>query len=57
MENEMLTIEEVARFLRCSKSKIYQMVADQKIPHYRYHKRPRFKMSDLLEWLDRNKVC
>ncbi|UCG51022.1 MAG: helix-turn-helix domain-containing protein [Candidatus Latescibacterota bacterium] len=47
------TVDEVARFLRCSKDAIYRMVERQEIPHIRVFKRKglRFRPEEIEGWL------
>lgn len=51
----IMTIPEVARYLKISKSKIYYLVARREIPHIKIGKNVRIKESDLSKWLERHK--
>ena len=48
MEN-ILTIPEVAKYLKMSKSKIYYLVAQKEIPHLKIGRNVRIRQSDLDE--------
>lgn len=50
----ILTIPEVAKYLKLSKSKVYGMVARNEIPYIRIGKNVRIKQSDLEKWLQEN---
>ncbi len=49
----ILTIPEVARYLKISKSKIYYLVQRREIPHVRIGRNVRIKESELTKWLDK----
>ncbi|HJZ04909.1 MAG TPA: helix-turn-helix domain-containing protein [Patescibacteria group bacterium] len=53
--DEIMTIPEVARYLKISKSKIYYMVQKKQIPHIRLGRNVRIKGSELLNWLEKMK--
>lgn len=49
---KLLTVDEVAKFLRFSKQGVYQLVFRKKIPAVKISKRAlRFRESDILRWL------
>jgi excisionase family DNA binding protein len=50
-----MTIPEVAEYLKLSKSKVYYLVNQRKIPHIRLQRNVRILESDLLNWLNKNK--
>lgn len=50
----LLTPEEVATFLRKSRSWVYQAAADKKLPSTRVGRDLRFKRSELESWLNAN---
>ena len=52
----ILTIPEVARYLKLSKSKVYIMVQRGLIPHLRIGRNVRIKETDLDKWLEKNSV-
>ncbi len=51
-EGEIMTLEEVARYLRLSNQTIYKMVQGGEIPGVKIGKEWRFRRSVLDEWLD-----
>ena len=53
--DRIMTIPEVAQYLKISKSKIYYLIAKRKIPHLRLDRNVRIFESDLLKWLNKNK--
>jgi excisionase family DNA binding protein len=50
----IMTIPEVARYLKISKSKIYYLVQRREIPHFKIGRNVRIKESELTKWLDRH---
>jgi len=50
--DQILTIPEVARYLKISKSKIYYMVSKKQIPHIRIGRNVRVRETDLMRFLD-----
>lgn len=55
-EPELLTVREVAELLRLTPAGIYAMVAAQRIPFIKFSNRVRFARSDVVAWLERNRV-
>jgi len=53
MDN-ILTIPEVAKYLKMSKSKIYALVQTGRIPYIRIGKNVRVKEGELQKWLENN---
>lgn len=51
-EDAIMTIPEVARYLKVSKAKMYYLVSKKKIPHIRFGRNVRVRKSDLMEWLE-----
>jgi PTS system nitrogen regulatory IIA component len=51
----LLTIEEVADFLRLSKDTVYRMVQSGKIPASKVGTQWRFRRDEVESWLERNK--
>lgn len=49
--SEILTIPEVAKYLKLSKSKTYALVQRREIPHIKVGKNVRVRMADLERWL------
>lgn len=51
--DEVLTFEEVRKYLKFSKSKLYRLVQQKKIPRSKIGRTWRFKRSKIDEWLDK----
>jgi len=51
LEDPILTIPEVARYLKVSKSKIYSLVSRQEIPHLKIGRNVRIRQADLQMWM------
>lgn len=54
--NRILTVKEAASILRVSKSKLYQMVKEGKVPHVSLGGRIIFPEAKLMEWINAS-VC
>jgi excisionase family DNA binding protein len=54
--DEVFDIEAAAKFLKTTKSTIYQYVFNRKIPFYKPNKRLYFSKLSLMEWLQEHKV-
>lgn len=54
MENEIMTLEEVAAYLRLKPQTIYTWAQDKKIPAAKLGKEWRFKKSMIDEWFVRH---
>ena len=52
VKDAIMTIPEVASYLKMSKSKIYYLVSRKKIPHLRLGRNVRIRQSDLKNWLN-----
>ncbi len=52
MNDPVLTIPEVAEYLRISKSKIYYLVSRNQIPHLKIGRNVRIRESDLQAWME-----
>ena len=57
MNDSVYTIPEVAKHLKLSKSKVYYLVQQRKIPHVRIGRNVRIKESDLRAWMEENRVA
>lgn len=53
LDDPILTVPEVARYLKISKSKIYSLVSKEKIPHLKIGRNVRIRRKDLHTWIDR----
>jgi excisionase family DNA binding protein len=49
--NELMTVSEVAAFLRLSKAQVYALSAHRKMSHIRIGKRIVIRKDDLMKWL------
>lgn len=54
MQENLLTTEQVARYLRVDKFTLYRLVAQKKIPAFRVGSQWRFKRSVIEAWLMKN---
>jgi excisionase family DNA binding protein len=54
MEEKIMTIPEVAEFLKMSKSKVYGLAKMGKIPTVKIGKNVRGKESEFVKWINRN---
>jgi excisionase family DNA binding protein len=53
LEEPILTIPEVARYLKMSKSKIYNLVSRKEIPHLKIGRNVRIRRTDLQIWMEK----
>lgn len=53
--NQWLTLEELARYLKISRSKIYQMSQDAEIPASKIGKQWRFNQKEIDTWMANKK--
>ena len=53
LEDPILTIPEVARYLKISKSKIYNLVSKKEIPHLKIGRNVRIRQTDLQKWMEK----
>ena len=56
MNDEILTHEEVSKWLKIPKSTLYKLLTEKKIPAVKIGKHWRFKKSVLLEWIDNKNI-
>ena len=54
--DEILTFEEVRRYLKLSKSKLYEYVQKKRIPAYKIGRTWRFKKVKLDVWLEKQEA-
>ena len=55
-ENEsFIDVDELAEYLKLKKRSTYHFIATQGIPHYRVGRLIRFKLSEIEEWMNKNK--
>lgn len=55
-DTEFIGIEEAAKFLKLKKSTLYQLVFKRGIPFYKSTKKLLFKKSDLIGWVEKERV-
>jgi excisionase family DNA binding protein len=53
LDAEVLTIKEVAQYLRLSEAKVYEMARNGSIPAFRIGKSWRFQRDSLMAWIRR----
>ncbi len=52
LEDPIMTVPQVAKYLQISKSKIYYLISRRELPHLRLGRNVRVRQSDLLKWLE-----
>jgi len=52
----LLTIDEVCALLKLEPQTIYQLTYRGKIPHFKIANRLRFRLSEIVEWIEKHKV-
>lgn len=55
MNSDILTVEEVANYLKLTKKTVYKLAADKKIPAFKIGKFWRFKKTEIDEWIKSNR--
>jgi len=55
--DSLLTIDELCALLKLEPQTIYQLTYRGKIPHYKIANRLRFRLSEILEWIEKHKVA
>lgn len=55
-EPEFMNIEEASSFLKLKKSTLYNLVFQRGIPFYKKTKKLLFKKSELVEWVEQERV-
>lgn len=53
-QDQILTIPEVAKYLKMSRSKVYSLVARRTIPSLRMGRNVRIRATDLKKWIESN---
>lgn len=51
MDNEILTIREVAEYLKLAEKTVYRIVAEGKIPGFKVGGAWRFRKDEILRWI------
>lgn len=54
IQTDILTIEELARYLKISKSTLYKLVREGKIPSQKVGRHWRFRKTAIDRWLEEN---
>lgn len=60
MQEPFIDVDDLAKFLKIKKQTAYHIIATLDIPHYRFGRLIRFKLSQVEEWMEetnRNKKC
>lgn len=55
-DDEIGNISDCSRWIKKSKSTIYSMVSKRNIPHFKNGQAVRFKKTDIMEWLQKNRI-
>lgn len=55
-QEQILTIPEVAKYLKVSRSKVYSLVAKRTLPYVKLGRNVRIRASDLRAWIEANLV-
>jgi excisionase family DNA binding protein len=55
-QDQILTIPEVAKYLKVSRSKVYSLVARRTLPYVKMGRNVRIRESDLRVWIEANLV-
>jgi excisionase family DNA binding protein len=56
MENTVLKVEEAAEILRVSKSKVYQLIRENRLPHIKLDGRVVIPRARFLSWIENSVV-
>ena len=54
--DRIMTVPEVAKYLRMSQSKLYLLLQQKKIPHVRIGRNVRIRETELKEWIEAQAV-
>lgn len=55
MTDEILTLKEVAKYLKLAEKTAYRLVLDGQLPGFKVGGSWRFKCEDILKWIDAQK--
>lgn len=55
MQEPFIDVVDLASFLKVKKRTAYHIVANLNIPHYRVGRLIRFKLSEIEDWMNKNK--
>mgnify|MGYP000023415306 CR=1 FL=1 len=53
MDEEILTVKDLANFLKVDEKTIYRLIQDKEIPCFKVRGQWRFKKSIIVEWIDK----
>lgn len=56
MKNEIMTIQEVAEYLRLNEKTTYRLVSDGKLPGFKVGGSWRFRKSEIDRWISKQEV-
>ncbi|MEM4409535.1 MAG: helix-turn-helix domain-containing protein [Candidatus Caldarchaeum sp.] len=56
MDDEILTVKDVASYLKLSELSLYRLLRDRKIPAFKIGQQWRFRRSALDEWIDKRSI-
>jgi len=56
MSDEILTLKEVAEYLKLAEKTAYRLAADGKLPGFKVGGSWRFKESDIEKWIEEQKI-
>lgn len=55
-DKQIMDINQLAEYLKCSKSSLYKDTASRKIPHFKRGKRVYFKKTEIDEWVTQLRI-
>ena len=55
-QEPFIDVDDLAKFLKMKKQTAYHIVATLNIPHYRVGRLIRFKLSEVEDWMNKNKA-
>jgi len=56
MTDEILTLKDIAGYLKLTEKTAYRLVAEGKLPGFKVGGSWRFKQSDIEKWIEQNKT-
>jgi len=56
MSDDILTVKEVAAYLKLTEKTAYRLAAEGKLPGFKIGGSWRFKISDIKEWIEKQKA-
>jgi excisionase family DNA binding protein len=56
VDDSLLTVDEVSKWLRLSNKGTYGLVQQRKLPHLKLSNRLRFSRAEIVGWLQENRV-